>query len=122
MIIAMKRRGQGVIAASYCDPLLRALAPPVGRRPCRPAAAQPSRHERFLFAKLVAMRPGFWTLTGRPLWRDWVFGVLLIVIPWSIDPRARSALIAAYAFMAAGCAVLVAAFVHFSWRVIHRRG
>ena len=70
-------------------------------------------HARWCFGKLLAMRPGFWTLTGRPLWRDWVFGFVLIVGPWGLDPRGGVARVVASASMAAGCAVLVAALVHF---------
>ena len=43
-------------------------------------------------AKEVVMRARFWTITGAPLWRDWVVGVGLIAVGWAVySPQDRVA-------------------------------
>lgn len=59
----------------------------------------------------------FWTLSGRPLWRDWVAGVVLIGAGFSVySPQDRATLLLEVALASVGSAILLAAIVHWLLR------
>ena len=76
-----------------------------------------------LNAEEVVMRHRFWTITGAPLWRDWVVGVGLIGVGWAVySPRDRVAVGLKIVLYCVGGLILLAAVGHAVTSVLRRAG
>jgi len=74
-------------------------------------------------AKEVVMRPRFWTITGAPLWRDWVVGVGLIAVGWAVySPQDRVAVGLEVLLSCVGGLILLAALGHAVRSLLRRTG
>jgi hypothetical protein len=59
------------------------------------------------------MQRRFWTITGAPLWRDWVAGVGLIAVGWAVhSSQDKTSVVIEVVLACAGGAILVAALIH----------